>query len=197
MPSRCSTQIGQTARMYFRPVDVLRLSPGASRRARRPRCCRSGIGTIPACAIVFAADRGQPGHQHRHRQRPTNNIAARPPVRDLPVDQRREARTTPPAPCCCPGSPRAAARQRGLRYVLGPAQMTGPFHRQRPGHAEPDRRSGWSTTRWPGRPAPPCGTRWPRRTSTSSSGSSSTASCTRRPIIQPTQASFTLVRRQG
>ena len=36
-----------------------------------------------------------------------------------------------------------------------------------------------------------CGTRWPRRTSTSCSGSSSTAIVYSAPIIQPTQASFT------
>ena len=172
------------------------LPPGRAEGLEGEGCSPTGVETIPACTSSSELTAANLNVNTTTGQA-TNNV---PPDRQYARPTRRRASTspaTPPAPCCCPASAARATGQSGLRCVLGPAPDDRPLHRQRPGHAEPDRRSGWSTTRWPARPARPCGTRWRRRTSTSSSGSSSTGRCTRRPSSSRRQATLHVLRRQG
>ena len=118
-------QIGQTARMYFRPVLVLRLSPerpeglegeGAARPAsrrfppvRRPR-------QLTAANLAINTTTGQA----------TNNVPPDPQYATYPstsVEKPGYATST----VLLPGvpAPAGACGQSGLRCVLGPGQMTG------------------------------------------------------------------------
>ena len=102
-------------------------TPRPSRRAPRPRCCRRGIGTIPACTSSSAADRGQPrrhaqqltpGLQRRTTCRPDSQYEAYP---STSVDKPDYANST----VLLPGLNGACDGSAELRCVLGPAQMTG------------------------------------------------------------------------
>ena len=132
-------QIGQTARMYFRPVECFAYPQARPEGRRRPRRCHEASGRFPpvsassqltAANLAVTPNNSPPGL-------PSNNVPPGQPVRGLPVDERRQARLR--------HQHRAAARaQRRLRRCRGPlrarpAPDDGPFHRQRPGHAEPDR----------------------------------------------------------
>ena len=180
------TDIGKTAQLYFRPVVCSGLPPDACRRAtkaprRRPSRHEtiSGDGTLPACgSTTHHAANLDVTPNSSVQGYSSNNPATRPAVRGVHRHERGQAELRAPAPCCCPGLPDGALRDTSLRYVLGPAQMTG--HSIGSAQAQQNQTGAWEvdyTLR--ARPAPRCGTRWRRRTSTCCSGSSSTAWCSR------------------
>jgi len=84
-------QIGQTARMYFRPVQCFAY-PRASRRGRRRRACRGGRAHSRLHGVV-PAHAGQP---RRHAEQLVRGLlveqrGTRLPVHRVPLDQRRHA----------------------------------------------------------------------------------------------------------
>ena len=112
-------QIGQTARMYFRPVLCSRY-PRPCPRTTKGKVPAPGVETIPACAsspeLTAANLDVNTAHRDGHEQRAPGSA-----VRGATPDQRREARLPQRAPCSCPGLP-APADSRGLRCVLGPGR---------------------------------------------------------------------------
>ena len=82
-------QIGQTARMFFRPVRVLRLPTGRPEGVEGQGPAQ-GHRDDPPLLVVDPADGGQPEcptEQQRARGIHVEQRAARHPVRGLPVDQ--------------------------------------------------------------------------------------------------------------
>ncbi len=127
-------QIGQTARMYFRPVECYALSRG----------CPEGLeeqGVAPGhrddsrLFVGIRTHRGQPRHQYHHRRADEQHPAGQP-VRGVPVDERREARLRQQHRA--PARPQRGVRRSRRALRARPRPDVGPFHRQRAGHAEPD-----------------------------------------------------------
>jgi preprotein translocase subunit SecD len=114
-------QIGQTARMYFRPVECYGY-PEAVPKGSKAKVLPRGIGTIPACSAsseLTAANLDV-------------NTATGNPNNNVPPDSQYAA--YPSTSVDKPGYPTSAVLlpgisgacgQSGLRCVLGPAQMTG------------------------------------------------------------------------
>jgi preprotein translocase subunit SecD len=114
-------QIGQTARMYFRPVECYAYPqsvPKGSKASALPR----GIGTIPACASsseLTAANLDV----NTTTGEPTNNVPPDSQYASYPstsVEKPNYANST----VLLPGLAGACGNG-GLRCVLGPSQMTG------------------------------------------------------------------------
>ena len=172
-------QIGETARMYFRPVLCFGY-PQAIPKNKKDAPPLRGIATIPACSpsteLTASNLNVQPNNSPQGYSE--NNVPPDPQYEAYPSTDVAKP-NYPSSTVLLPGL-QGACGLHGLRCVLGPAQMTGrSIGSARPPRTRPA--SGWSTTPWRVPPDRRCGTRWPRRTSTSCSGSSSTATCTRRP----------------
>jgi preprotein translocase subunit SecD len=114
-------QIGQTARMYFRPVLCFAYPHVVHKHVSLQR----GIGTVPSCssgAQLTAANLNvQPNSGPQGYSQ--NNVPPDPQFQTFPstsVEKPNYARS----PVLLPGL-QGACGQRGLRCALGPAQMTG------------------------------------------------------------------------
>jgi preprotein translocase subunit SecD len=193
--------IGNTAQLYFRPVECtaypLTLSrPPRPPRPRRPAGREGALGQRHAARLRFDLR-----HQRRQPRRhpnssvqgySSNNPSPDPGSPSTPAPApREELRAEAP---CSSRACRPAAPPRALRYVLGPAD-DGHLHRLGRGPAEPDR--AWEVNySLKGSAGSKLWDKVARRTSTCCSGSSSTASCSR-PLIQPSQATFTSFDGQG
>jgi preprotein translocase subunit SecD len=114
-------QIGQTARMYFRPVlcyGYPQSVPKGSKAAVLPR----GVGTIPACASSSELTAANLDVNTASGQA-TNNVPPDPQFASYPstsVEKPNYANST----VLLPGL-NSACGVSGLRCVLGPSQMTG------------------------------------------------------------------------
>ena len=110
-------QIGQTARMYFRPVQCFGY-PQAVPKGSKAKVLPRGVGTIPACSssseLTAANLDVNTTTGAGVEQRP-----ARQPVRRLPVDERRQARLRHQHGV-------AARHQRRLRRRRGCVACSGP-----------------------------------------------------------------------
>jgi preprotein translocase subunit SecD len=114
-------QIGQTARMYFRPVQCFGY-PQPVPKASKTKVLPRGVGAIPACtstSTLSAAnlDVNTSTGQASNNVPPDSQYAAYP---STSVDKPNYATST----VLLPGLS-GACGQSGLRCVLGPAQMTG------------------------------------------------------------------------
>ncbi len=118
-------QIGQTARMYFRPVECWAYPEGTPKNPK-VKLPTTGTEAIPACTsslqltaanLAVTPNSGPQGYrQHR---------ATGPAVRGLPVDERRQARLRHQHGAAARASAARATAPAQVRCVLGPAQMTG------------------------------------------------------------------------
>jgi preprotein translocase subunit SecD len=114
-------QIGQTARMYFRPVECFGY-PQAVPKGSKAKTLPRGVGTIPACASsseLTAANLNvnTSTGQASNNVPPDSQYAAYP---STDVEKPGYATST----VLLPGLSNSCG-QAGLRCVLGPAQMTG------------------------------------------------------------------------
>ena len=82
-------EIGQTARMYFRPV-LCYAYPEAVPKGYKGKTLPPGVREHPRLPVELPADRVRPGREHHHGGAQQQH-RARPPVRGLPLDQRGEA----------------------------------------------------------------------------------------------------------
>ena len=170
-------QIGQTARMYFRPVECFGY-PQAVPKGSKGKAVASGRRDDSRLFVVIRAHGGQPGRQHLPPARPSNNVPPDTQYAAYPstsVDKPGYATST----VLLPGPQRRVRPVRpALRARAGADD--GAFDRQRPGHAEPDGRVGGRLHAGRLGRLGAVGQGGGRRTSTSCSGSSSTVRCTRR-----------------
>jgi preprotein translocase subunit SecD len=119
-------QIGQTARMYFRPVECYAYPQGFPKGTKIPKVAPRGIGTIPACTpssqltaanLAVTPNSGPQGYS-------SNNVPPDSQYEVYPstsVDKPAYATST----VLLPGINGACDGQNAVRCVLGPAQMTG------------------------------------------------------------------------
>ena len=174
-------QIGQTARMYFRPVQCFAYPQGVPKTAKnkvRPPGDREHPGLHVVEPALTQANLGVTP-ENSPQGYPLQQRPARHPVRLLPLHQRRRSRA--------PDRHRPAARPRrrgrrhagGERYLLGPSPDDGPLHHER--QATQNQTGPVGRQVHPGRcrRVGPVGPGGGNRTSTSCSALSSTASCTR------------------
>ncbi len=119
-------QIGQTARMYFRPVECWAY-PEATPKGSKATVLPRGIGTIPACSSTSALTAANLDVQ------PNSNVAAGFTSNSVPPDQQYEIypSTSVDKPnyanstVLLPGIGGACDNVAAVRCVLGPAEMTG------------------------------------------------------------------------
>jgi preprotein translocase subunit SecD len=118
-------QIGQTARMYFRPVQCYAYPQGVP-KGSKAKVLPPGIGLIPACTpssaltaanLAVTPNSGPQGYSSNNVP-PDSQYVAYP---STSVDKPNYARST----VLLPGINGACDGQNAVRCVLGPAQMTG------------------------------------------------------------------------
>ena len=119
-------QIGQTARMYFRPVRVLRLPPGRPEGLEDQGPPR-GIGTIPPCTSstqLTAANLNVHPTATWPQGYTSNNVPPDTQYVSYPstsVEKPNYENST----VLLPGLAASGSGNGGERYVLGPSEMTG------------------------------------------------------------------------
>ena len=115
-------QIGQTARMYFRPVECYAY-PESVPKGSKDKVLPRGVGTIPACSSgteLTAANLDiNTSYRRADEQHPTGQ-----PVRGVPVHERREAQLRQQHRAAARPQ-RCVRRCQGVRCVLGPSEMSG------------------------------------------------------------------------
>ncbi len=113
-------QIGQTARMYFRPVECWAY-PQAVPKGSKGKALPRGIGTVPACTTSSELTAANLGVQSSGS---TNNVPPDPQYEAYPstsVEKPGYASST----VLLPGINGACDGSAQLRCVLGPSEMTG------------------------------------------------------------------------
>ncbi len=119
-------QIGQTARMYFRPVLCFAYPQGIPKHAKKNTVPARGIQTIPACTpstaltqanLAVTPDNSPQGY-HSNNVPPDTQYISYP---STAVQKPGYVTST----VLLPGLAASGAAQGGERYVLGPSQMTG------------------------------------------------------------------------
>ena len=181
-------QIGQTARMYFRPVECWAY-PQAVPKGSKTKVLPTRHRDDPRLYGVVGVDRGQPRRHATARRRATaEQRAPRPPVRGVSLDQRREAQLRqqhvllPGVNGACDGPPSCAASS-------GPPQMTGRSIAS--AQATQNQTGSWVVDySLAGSAGSKLWDKVARRTSTSCWGSSSTGRCTRRPSSSRPRSAF-------
>jgi preprotein translocase subunit SecD len=119
------SEIGQTARMYFRPVLCFAYPEGVPKGSKATTLPR-GIGTIPACtasseltqANLAVTPNNSPQGYSSNNVPPDSQYIAYP---STSVEKPGYATST----VLLPGLAASGSSNGGARYVLGPAQMTG------------------------------------------------------------------------
>ncbi|HXZ62437.1 MAG TPA: protein translocase subunit SecD [Acidimicrobiales bacterium] len=116
-------QIGQTARMYFRPVLCFAYAqpvPKASKTGVLPR----GIESIPACGSTYALTEANLGVTPNNTAQgySSNNVPPDPQFTDYPSTSVQKPNYES-STALLPGL--ASSGTGGERYVLGPSEMTG------------------------------------------------------------------------
>ncbi len=119
------SEIGQTARMYFRPVLCFAYPEGVPKGSKATTLPR-GIGTIPACtasseltqANLAVTPNNSPQGYSSNNVPPDSQYIAYP---STSVEKPGYATST----VLLPGLAASGSSNGGERYVLGPAQMTG------------------------------------------------------------------------
>jgi preprotein translocase subunit SecD len=118
-------QIGQTARMYFRPVLCFadpQAVPKGSKTATLPR----GVETVPACGSTYQLSQANLGVTPNNSAQgySSNNVPPDPQYAAYPSTSVQkpgyESSTV-----LLPGLASSGTGAGGVRYVLGPTQMTG------------------------------------------------------------------------
>jgi preprotein translocase subunit SecD len=115
-------QIGQTARMYFRPV-LCYAYPEGHPKGSKVKLLPTGIGDVPACQSNYELTAANL-NINTATQQPTNNIGPDPQYVTSPstaVEKPNYETST----VLLPGLTSSGSNNGGQRYVLGPSQMTG------------------------------------------------------------------------
>jgi preprotein translocase subunit SecD len=115
-------QIGQTARMYFRPV-LCYAYPEARAKGSKVKTLPPGVETIPACQANYQLTASNLAI-NTATQQPTNNIGPDPQYATYPstaVEKPDYEKST----VLLPGLASSGTANGGERYVLGPSEMTG------------------------------------------------------------------------
>ena len=114
-------QIGQTARMYFRPVECFAY-PAGRPEGIEGQGVAAGHRAGSRLYAVLPVDRGEP-RRHAQQLAPGLQLEQRAtgqPVRVLPRRRASTSPATPPAPCCCPGSTAPATARPRCVACSGP-----------------------------------------------------------------------------
>ncbi len=115
-------QIGQTARMYFRPV-LCYAYPQAVPKHSKVKTLPPGVGDIPACQANYQLTASNLAI-NTATQQPTNQIGPDPQYATEPstaVEKPNYEHST----VLLPGLASSGTANGGQRYVLGPSEMTG------------------------------------------------------------------------
>ena len=114
-------QIGQTARMYFRPVQCYAYPQSVSKHSKTGQPPR-GIGTVPPCASQYQTTAANLDINTTTGQ-PQNNIPPDPSFASEPSTSTAKPNYEN-STVLLPGLASSGAAS-NVRYVLGPSQMTG------------------------------------------------------------------------
>jgi preprotein translocase subunit SecD len=115
-------QIGQTARMYFRPV-LCYAYPEAHAKGSKVKVLPTSVANVPACQSNYELTAANL-NINTATQQPTNNIGPDPQYATQPstaVEKPNYEAST----VLLPGLTSSGSNNGGQRYVLGPSQMTG------------------------------------------------------------------------
>ena len=115
-------QIGQTARMYFRPV-LCYAYPEAHAKGSKVKVLPTSVANVPACQSNYELTAANL-NINTATQQPTNNIGPDPQYATQPstaVEKPNYETST----VLLPGLTSSGSNNGGQRYVLGPSQMTG------------------------------------------------------------------------
>jgi preprotein translocase subunit SecD len=115
-------QIGQTARMYFRPVLCFAY-PESVPKGSKVKTLEPGIETIPACQSNYELTAANLD-VNTATQNPTNQIGPDPQYATYPSTS-VDKPGYPTSTVLLPGLQSSGTSNGGERYVLGPSQMTG------------------------------------------------------------------------
>jgi preprotein translocase subunit SecD len=116
-------QIGQTARMYFRPVSCYAYPQSLPKHAPKNYTPPRGIGTVPSCQPQYAVSASTLNINTTTGQ-PSNNIPPDPSFASSPSTSTAKP-GYPASSVLLPGLAATGSANNGIRYVLGPSQMTG------------------------------------------------------------------------
>jgi preprotein translocase subunit SecD len=119
-------QIGQTARMYFRPVECFAYPEALPKHAPKNYQPPRGVGTIPACSSSSQLTESALGVTPNNSAQgySSNNVPPDTQYVEYPstsVQKPNYASST----VLLPGLSTTGSSNNGERYVLGPSQMTG------------------------------------------------------------------------
>ncbi len=115
-------QIGQTARMYFRPV-LCYAYPEGHAKGSKVKVLPTSVANVPACQSNYELTAANL-NINTATQQPTNNIGPDPQYATQPstaVEKPNYETST----VLLPGLTSSGSNNGGQRYVLGPSQMTG------------------------------------------------------------------------
>ena len=116
-------QIGQTARMFFRPVECFAYPQAVPKHAPKNYVPPRGVGTVPACASQYDLTASALNINTTTGQA-TNNIPPDPQFEVYPSTSVQKPNYEN-SPVLLPGLSSTGSAAGGERYVLGPSEMTG------------------------------------------------------------------------
>jgi preprotein translocase subunit SecD len=119
-------EIGQTARMYFRPVECFAYPQTLPKHAPKNYVPPRGVGTIPSCSSSYQLTESNLGVTPNNSAQgySSNNVPPDPQYEAYPstsVQKPDYANST----VLLPGLSTTGSAAGGERYVLGPSEMTG------------------------------------------------------------------------
>ncbi len=119
-------QIGQTARMYFRPVECFAYPEGVPKNAPKNYVPPRGVGTVPSCSSSYQLTASNLGVTPNNSVQgySSNNVPPDPQYEANPstsVEKPNYENST----VLLPGLSTTGSANGGQRYVLGPSEMTG------------------------------------------------------------------------
>jgi preprotein translocase subunit SecD len=116
-------QIGQTARMYFRPVSCYAYPQSLPKHAPKNYTPPRSVGAVPQCNPRYAVNATTLNINTTTGQ-PQNNIPPDPTFVSVPsTDTAKPSYAS--STVLLPGLAASGSANSGIRYVLGPSQMTG------------------------------------------------------------------------
>jgi preprotein translocase subunit SecD len=116
-------QIGQTARMYFRPVSCYAYPQSLPKHAPKNYTPPRSMGAVPQCNPRYAVNATTLNINTTTGQ-PQNNIPPDPTFVSVPSTDTAKP-GYPTSTVLLPGLAATGSANSGIRYVLGPSQMTG------------------------------------------------------------------------
>lgn len=116
-------QIGQTARMYFRPVSCYAYPQSLPKHAPKNYTPPRSVATVPQCNPQYAVNASTLNINSSTGQA-QNNIPPDPAFAAVPSTDTAKP-DYPTSTVLLPGLAATGSANSGIRYVLGPSQMTG------------------------------------------------------------------------